>query len=64
MASSYWACVPSKAMLRPVVAVAEARRLDGAREAVTGPVDAGGVLRRRDRYVSNWNVERRGKPSR
>ena len=52
---SYWACVPSKAMLRPIIAVAEARRLDGAREAVTGPIDAGGVLRRRDRYVSNWD---------
>ncbi|SIS02267.1 dihydrolipoyl dehydrogenase family protein [Micromonospora avicenniae] len=52
---SYWACVPSKAMLRPVVAVAEARRLDGAREAVSGSVDAPGVFRRRDRYVSDWD---------
>jgi pyruvate/2-oxoglutarate dehydrogenase complex dihydrolipoamide dehydrogenase (E3) component len=52
---SYWACIPSKAMLRPVVAVAEARRLDGAREAVNAPIDAGGVFRRRDRYVSNWD---------
>ena len=33
---SYWACVPSKALLRPVVAVSDARRVDGAREAVTG----------------------------
>jgi glycine/D-amino acid oxidase-like deaminating enzyme len=43
---SYWACIPSKAMLRPVVAVAEARRLDGAREAVNAPIDAVGVFRR------------------
>jgi len=31
---------PSKAMLRPVVAVADARRIAGARQAVTGPADA------------------------
>ncbi|MGW5464092.1 FAD-dependent oxidoreductase, partial [Streptomyces sp. NPDC003996] len=30
---SYWACVPSKALLRPVLAVADARRVDGARQA-------------------------------
>ncbi|MEV4408062.1 NAD(P)/FAD-dependent oxidoreductase [Actinoplanes sp. NPDC049598] len=52
---SYWACIPSKAMLRPVVAVGEARRLDGARQAVTGPVDASGVFRRRDRFVTDWD---------
>src|SRR4029077_14207829 len=34
---SYWACIPSKAMLRPVVAVADARRVAGARQALTGP---------------------------
>jgi dihydrolipoamide dehydrogenase len=26
---SYWACIPSKAMLRPVVALADARRVAG-----------------------------------
>ena len=36
---SYWACIPSKAMLRPVVAVADARRVAGAVQAVTGTVD-------------------------
>lgn len=30
---SYWACVPSKALLRPVIAISDARRVDGAREA-------------------------------
>ena len=39
-AGLYWACIPSKAMLRPVVAVADARRVGGSRQAVTGPVDA------------------------
>ncbi len=37
---SYWACIPSKAMLRPVVAVADARRVAGAFQAVTGTVDS------------------------
>lgn len=52
---SYWACVPSKALLRPVLAVADARRVDGAREAVAGAIDPAGVFGRRDRYVSNWD---------
>lgn len=30
---SYWACVPSKALLRPVIAVSDARRIDGARRS-------------------------------
>ena len=54
---SYWACIPSKAMLRPVVAVADARRVAGARQAVTGPVDAPAVFARRDRWVTSWNDE-------
>lgn len=52
---SYWACVPSKALLRPVLAVADVRRVDGAREAVTGQIDAAGVFGRRNRYVSDWD---------
>ncbi|TXS61291.1 NAD(P)/FAD-dependent oxidoreductase [Streptomyces sp. me109] len=52
---SYWACVPSKALLRPVLAVADARRVDGAKQAVTGPIDTGGVFARRDRYVADWD---------
>jgi dihydrolipoamide dehydrogenase len=52
---SYWACVPSKALLRPVIAVADARRVEGAREAVAGAIDPAGVFGRRDRYVSDWD---------
>jgi pyruvate/2-oxoglutarate dehydrogenase complex dihydrolipoamide dehydrogenase (E3) component len=51
---SYWACIPSKALLRPVVAVADSRRVEGAREAVDGDVDAGRVFARRDGFVSGW----------
>jgi pyruvate/2-oxoglutarate dehydrogenase complex dihydrolipoamide dehydrogenase (E3) component len=52
---SYWACVPSKALLRPVIAVNDAGRVDGAREAVTGSIRTAGVFGRRDRYVSSWD---------
>jgi dihydrolipoamide dehydrogenase len=52
---SYWGCVPSKALLRPVIAVSDARRVDGAREAVTGPIAVAGVFGRRNRYVSDWD---------
>jgi pyruvate/2-oxoglutarate dehydrogenase complex dihydrolipoamide dehydrogenase (E3) component len=55
--SSYWGCVPSKALLRPVLAVADARRVDGARHAVTGAIDPAGVFGRRDRYVTHWHDE-------
>ncbi|BBZ50902.1 NAD(P)/FAD-dependent oxidoreductase [Mycobacterium heidelbergense] len=52
---SYWACVPSKALLRPVIAVSDARRVDGAREAVSGSLSAAGAFGRRNRYVSDWD---------
>jgi pyruvate/2-oxoglutarate dehydrogenase complex dihydrolipoamide dehydrogenase (E3) component len=52
---SYWGCVPSKALLRPVIAIADVDHLDGAREAVTGSISASGAFGRRDRYVSNWD---------
>ncbi|TNM69230.1 NAD(P)/FAD-dependent oxidoreductase [Streptomyces sp. NP160] len=52
---SYWACMPSKALIRPTQALAAARRLPGAREAVTGSVDAAAVLARRDSFTSGWD---------
>lgn len=52
---SYWGCIPSKSLLRPVLAVADARKVDGAREAVVGEIAAKGVFGRRDRYAANWN---------
>lgn len=52
---SYWACIPSKAMLRPVAALADARRVEGARESVREPADATAVFKRRDGFVSNWD---------
>jgi pyruvate/2-oxoglutarate dehydrogenase complex dihydrolipoamide dehydrogenase (E3) component len=52
---SFWACIPSKALLRPPSARDAARRVGGAREAVTGPLDVAAVLARRDYFVSDWD---------
>lgn len=51
---SYWACMPSKALLRPVVARADARRVPGLSAAVEGPLDADAVLAHRDGMTSHW----------
>ncbi|MEC3952421.1 NAD(P)/FAD-dependent oxidoreductase [Nocardia sp. CDC153] len=52
---SYWACEPSKALLRPALLYAEAARFPGVASAVTGPLDARAVLKHRDRMVADWN---------
>ena len=52
---SYWACMPSKGLLRAGAALRAARAVDGAKQAVTGEVDVAGVLRRRDTLTSDWN---------
>lgn len=51
---SYWACMPTKALLRSAAALRAARQVPGAREAVTGDLDTAAVLRRRDSFASNW----------
>src|SRR5215216_5415456 len=48
---SFYACMPSKAMLRPGELLTEARRIPGVAEAVTGDLDAGAILRRRDEII-------------
>jgi pyruvate/2-oxoglutarate dehydrogenase complex dihydrolipoamide dehydrogenase (E3) component len=52
---SYWACMPSKTLLRPGQVLAAARRVPGASEAVTGELDAQEALARRDWMVSSWD---------
>ncbi len=54
---SYWACMPTKALLRSGAALRAARQVPGAREAVTGDLDVAAVLRRRDSFASHWNDE-------
>lgn len=51
---SYWACMPSKALLRSGTALHGAQTVPGAEEAVTGTLDAKAVLKRRDYMTSNW----------
>ena len=48
---SFYGCMPSKALLRPAEAIAEARRIPGAAEAVTGELDVAAVLARRDEVI-------------
>jgi dihydrolipoamide dehydrogenase len=48
---SYWACMPSKALLRPVAAVSEANAINGVAGAVLDPPE---VLKRRDSFAKNW----------
>jgi dihydrolipoamide dehydrogenase len=48
---SFWACMPSKALLRPYEALAEAKRVPGAAEALTGKLDVQAVLDRRDEVI-------------
>lgn len=48
---SYYACMPSKGLLRPGELLAEAKRIAGVREAVTGDLDARAVLARRDEII-------------
>ncbi|MEV4655944.1 NAD(P)/FAD-dependent oxidoreductase [Micromonospora sp. NPDC049301] len=54
---SYWACMPSKALLRPAQVLRAARQVLGARQAVTGELDVPAVLARRDSFASNWSDE-------
>jgi dihydrolipoamide dehydrogenase len=51
---SFWACEPSKALLRPVLARADARRIPGLRRAAEGPLDVPAVLAHRDKMSAYW----------
>src|SRR3954453_22681118 len=66
---SFYACMPSKGMLRPGELLTEVRRIPGVAEAVTGDLDADAVLRRRDEIIHNLDdssqvpwLEQRGVP--
>ena len=52
---SYWACIPSKTLLRPGEALAAAQQAPGAREAVRGSIDVGQALAWRDFMVADWD---------
>src|SRR5918997_1013861 len=48
---SFYACMPSKGLLRPQEILREVRRVPGAAEAVTGELDVQAVLDRRDEVI-------------
>ena len=49
---SFWACMPSKGLLRPIAVLDNARHLPGVKSIVGDtPIDAAAVLQRRDEIV-------------
>ena len=52
---SYYACLPTKALLRPGEALAACVRVPGAAEAVTGELDRERVFYHRDQTASGWD---------
>jgi pyruvate/2-oxoglutarate dehydrogenase complex dihydrolipoamide dehydrogenase (E3) component len=52
---SYWACMPSKALLRAGSALRAARAVGGASEAVSGGVDPAAAFARRTKIVHDWD---------
>ena len=51
----YWACIPSKTLLRPGEVLSEARQAPGAREAISGPINVREALSWRNFQVSDWD---------
>ena len=53
----FWACIPSKALLRPQEVLGEALAVTGVKELLPpdAKVDAAAVLRRRDKYTAGWD---------
>jgi pyruvate/2-oxoglutarate dehydrogenase complex dihydrolipoamide dehydrogenase (E3) component len=54
---SYWACMPSKVLLRSGIVYRAAQKVGGAKEAITGGLDAAAVFARRDSFTHDWNDE-------
>lgn len=54
---SYWACEPSKALLRPALLRADAMHVPGLDPGVKNPLDVEAVLAHRNRMSTDWNDE-------
>ena len=51
---SYWACMPSKVLLRSAQALRAAQAVPGSAEAITGKLDVPAVLKRRNTFTKDW----------
>lgn len=60
---SYWACEPSKALLRPALLRADAVHVPGIDPAVKNPLDVNAVLAHRDRMSAGWRTTTRSSGS-
>ncbi|HEY5229728.1 MAG TPA: NAD(P)/FAD-dependent oxidoreductase, partial [Galbitalea sp.] len=54
---SYWACMPSKALLRSGMVYRAARKVGGASETITKPLDVAATFARRTSIIHDWNDE-------
>src|SRR5205809_5398086 len=54
---SYYGCIPSKMLIRPGDAMAAVRRVPGAAEAATGPIDVDGAFAQRDYMTKRWTED-------
>jgi pyruvate/2-oxoglutarate dehydrogenase complex dihydrolipoamide dehydrogenase (E3) component len=52
---SYWACMPSKTLLRSGIALRAAKKLEGTKQAVTGDLDVAAVFARRNSFTHDWD---------
>lgn len=52
---SYWACMPSKALIRSGIALRAAQQVGGAAEAVTRGLDVAAVFTRRNGFTHDWD---------
>jgi dihydrolipoamide dehydrogenase len=52
---SYWACMPSKVLIRSGMALRAAQRVGGTKQAVTGELDVAAVLARRNSFTHDWD---------
>ena len=58
---SYWACMPSKVLLRPVELVDDARAMPGVSQMLSGSVDLDAVFERRDAFTHHHDDSRQVK---
>jgi pyruvate/2-oxoglutarate dehydrogenase complex dihydrolipoamide dehydrogenase (E3) component len=58
---TFYACMPSKGLLRPADVLAAAHRVPGAREAIDGDLDPDAAIARRNDIVDNWDDSRQVK---